>query len=164
MEDNDIRARKQAAVQFLQLVIAGKIDEAYQKYVDMQGKHHNPSFPAGFPVLRKAMIENHVQYPNKHFTVKKVLGDGDLVAIHSHIVLQPGETGMVAVHLFRFDGDRIVEMWDCSQAVPADSPNKDGYFNKHDEANSFPIRFHTCGTYIRNYPGSAHLLLFRFLA
>ena len=127
-ESNNAQARKQAAVQFLELVVAGRIDEAYQKYVDMRGKHHNPFFPAGFPALKKAMIENHVQLPSKQFTVKNVLGDGDLVAVHSHVVLRPGETGIAAVHLFRFHGDKIVEMWDCGQPVPADSPNKDGVF------------------------------------
>ncbi|KPQ44042.1 MAG: SnoaL-like domain protein [Candidatus Methanoperedens nitroreducens] len=128
MAEDDTRARKQAAVQFLQLVVAGHIDEAYQKHVDLQGKHHNPFFPAGFPALRKAMNENHIQFPDKQLMVKNVLGDGDLVAVHSHIVLQPGETGMASVHLFRFRGDKIVEMWDCGQPVPADSPNKDWVF------------------------------------
>jgi predicted SnoaL-like aldol condensation-catalyzing enzyme len=125
---NSNQARKQAAVQFLQLVVMGRIDEAYEKYVDMQGKHHNPFFPAGFPELRKAMIENHVQFPNKQLTIKNVLGDGDLVAVHSHILLRPGETGISAVHLFRFQDYKIVEMWDCNQPVPANSQNKDGAF------------------------------------
>ncbi len=129
MADSDnTPTRKQAAVQFLQLVEAGDIDKAYQKYVDMQGKHHNPLFPAGFPALKKAMIENHTQFPNKQLNVKNVLGDGDLVAVHSHIVQRPGEKGVAAVHLFRFQGDKIVEMWDYGQPVPADSPNKDGMF------------------------------------
>jgi len=78
-DTNSIEARKQAAVQFLQLIVMGHIDEAYEKYVDMQGTHHNPLFPAGFPELRKAMIENHVQFPNKKLTTKNVLGDGDLL-------------------------------------------------------------------------------------
>ena len=120
--------RKDAAVKFLQLVVAGQIDEAYRKYVDLRGKHHNPFFPAGFSALKKAMMENHVQFPSKQLTVKNVLGDDDLVAVHSHIVLRPGETGLAAVHLFRFHGDRIMEMWDCGQPLPADSPNEDGAF------------------------------------
>jgi predicted SnoaL-like aldol condensation-catalyzing enzyme len=128
MIDSNTQDRKQTAVQFLQLVVAGHIDEAYQKYVDMQGKHHNPFFPAGFPALKKAMIENHAQFQSKQLAVKNVLGDGDLVAVHSHIVLRPGESGIAAVHLFRFQGERIVEMWDCGQSVPADSPNEDGAF------------------------------------
>jgi predicted SnoaL-like aldol condensation-catalyzing enzyme len=125
---NSTQTHKQAAMQFLQLVVMGRIDEAYEKYVDMQGKHHNPFFPAGFRELRKAMIENHVQFPNKRFTIKNVLGDGDLVAVHSHILLRPGETGISAVHLFRFQDYKIVEIWDIGQPVPADSLNKDGTF------------------------------------
>jgi predicted SnoaL-like aldol condensation-catalyzing enzyme len=122
------RARKQAAVEFLQLIVAGRIDEAYEKHVDMQGKHHNPFFHTGFPALKEAMIENHVQFPGKQLTVKNVISDGDLVAVYSHIVLRAGETGVAAVHLFRFHGDKIVEMWDSSQPVPVESPNKDGAF------------------------------------
>jgi predicted SnoaL-like aldol condensation-catalyzing enzyme len=128
MRDTDTGACKKAAVQFLQLVVAGRIDEAYQKYVDLLGKHHNPFFLAGFPALKKAMIENHVQFPGKQLIIKNVIGDADLVAVHSHIVLRPGETGMAAVHVFRFQGDMIVEMWDCVQPLPADSPNTDGAF------------------------------------
>lgn len=124
----DNNARKQAAVGFLQLVVAGRIDEAYEKHVDLHGKHHNFFFPAGFPALQKAMILNHTQFPNKQFIVKNVLGDGDLVAVHSHIVLRSGGPGIATVHLFRFHEDKIVEMWDVGQPVSADSPNKDGAF------------------------------------
>ncbi len=120
------RATKDIAVEFLQLVVAGRIDEAYQKHVDMAGKHHNPFFPAGFLALKKAMQENHIQFPGKQYTVKNALGDGDLVAAHGRIIPRPGEKGMVVVHLFRFQGDKIVELWDCGQPVPADSPNQDG--------------------------------------
>ena len=122
------QTRKDAAVQFLELVVAGSIDEAYEKYIDMQGRHHNPFFPAGFPALKKAMTENHVQFPNKQYTVKHVLEDGDLVAVHGHIVLRPGEAGIAVVHLFRFLEEKIVEMWDVGQLVPMNSPNKDGVF------------------------------------
>ena len=128
MTDSNTQTRKRIAVQFLQLVVAGSIDEAYEKHVDLGGKHHNPSSPAGFPSLKKAMIENHGRFPNKQIIVKNVLGDGDRVAVHSQIVLRVGEPGLAAVHLFRFHGDRIVEMWDCVQPVPADSPNDDGVF------------------------------------
>ena len=50
--------QQEAAVQFLQMVVAGKIDEAYQKHVDMHGKHRNLFFKSGFPALRDAMKEN----------------------------------------------------------------------------------------------------------
>lgn len=125
---NITQAQKYTAVQFLQLVVLGRIDEAYEKYVDMESKHHNLFFPAGFPELRKAMIENHIRFPNKQLKIKNLLGDGDLVAVHSHILPLPDGTGISTVHLFRFQDNRIVEMWDIGQPVPADSPNKDGAY------------------------------------
>ena len=126
--ENAISDRKHIARQFIELVSTGKIDEAYRMYVALDGKHHNPFFPAGFPALRQAMKDNQVQFPDMRLTVKHVIGDGDLVAIHSQVVLHPGEVGMAVLHLFRFQDDRIVEMWDIGQHVPADSPNQDGIF------------------------------------
>ena len=120
--------QSQAAVQFLQLVTAGRIDEAYQRYVDMNGKHHNCYFPAGLPALKKAMIENHKQMPLKKYTVKNVIAGGNMVAVHAHLELKQDDRGMVVVHLCRFEGDKIVEFWDCGQAIPADMPNRDGAF------------------------------------
>ncbi len=128
MANTTIQARKDAAVQFLHLIISGHIEQAYDRHVNMQGKHHNPFFLAGFRALQQAMSQNHAQFPHKHLTVKHVLGDGDLVAVHSHLVPRPGDLGMVVVHLMRFDGDKIVEFWDCGQAIPADGPNADGAF------------------------------------
>ena len=120
--------RKDAAVNFLKLIVSGRIDEAYRLHVDFKGKHHNPFFQAGFPALQEGMTENHVEYPNKRIAAKHVLGDGDLVAVHSHLVMVPGEKEFATVHLFRFQGDRIVEMWDIGLPLPVDSPNEDKAF------------------------------------
>ena len=126
--ESETPGRKQTAVEFLEMVGAGKIDDAYREYTEPNGKHHNPFFAAGFTALREAMKENAVQFPDMRLAVKNVIGDGDLVAIHSHIVLRPGEPGLATIHLFRFKGDKIVEIWDIGQPVPADSTNQDGMF------------------------------------
>src|SRR5512147_938822 len=104
--ENPLLERKQAATNFLQLVVEGNIEEAYRRYVDPKGKHHNPFFPAGFPALKQAMIEDHARSPNKQIRIKNVLGDGDLVAVHSHLAQEPGDRGMTVVHLFRFRSGR----------------------------------------------------------
>ncbi len=128
MQRDAVQVRKDAAVDFLRLVVAGRIDEGYRTYVDMGGTHHNPYFAAGFPALKQAMIENHAAYPEKRIDVKRVIADGDLVATHSLVSLNPGNLNLAAVHIFRFRGDRIVELWDITQEVRADSPNADGMF------------------------------------
>src|SRR5271168_2696625 len=117
---------KQSALDFLKLVITGHIDKAYEKYVDMKGKHHNAYTLAGFSALQKGMKDADIQFPHKQFSAKHILGDGDLVAIHSHLLLEVGKTDLVVVHLFRFKDDKIVEMWDLGQAITPDLLNKDG--------------------------------------
>jgi predicted SnoaL-like aldol condensation-catalyzing enzyme len=67
-------------------------------------------------------------FPNKKWTVKHVLEDGDLVAVHSHMVLVPGKTELAALHLVRFVGNKIVEFWDMAQPIPELQVNQDGMF------------------------------------
>lgn len=119
---------KQAAISFLELVVTGKIDEAYETYVDMSGKHHNAYFGAGFTSLREAMKANHVETPGKQFIIKHVVAENDLVAVHSHLTFKADEPGMIVVHLLRFDNGKIVELWDLGQQIPVDIPNTDGVF------------------------------------
>jgi predicted SnoaL-like aldol condensation-catalyzing enzyme len=126
--ENPVDDHKQAAVHFLKLVETGQIEEAYQRYAAVNGKHHNPYFRAGFPALQKGKQANHDQFPNMRLTVKNVIGEGDLVAVHSQVVQSPGEQGMAAVHIFRFEGDKFVEFWDCGEPAPAESQNEDGMF------------------------------------
>ena len=119
---------KEIATRFLQLITAGDIDKAYEELVSPAGKHHNLFFAAGFPALKTAMKENHLKFPNKQFTIKHVFEDGEFVAVHSRVILEPGGAEHITVHVFRFENGRIVEMWDCSQEIPADSSNVDGAF------------------------------------
>lgn len=52
----------------------------------------------------------------------------DLVAVHSHVRKKPDEWGAAVVHIFKFQGDCIVELWDIGQPVPERSPNENGMF------------------------------------
>jgi predicted SnoaL-like aldol condensation-catalyzing enzyme len=125
--DKTAATRIQSAVKFLRLVVAGRIDEGFEKYVDLRGKHHNFFFPKGFPALRKAMIDNHALFPDKKFEIVRAFGGG-LVTVHSRLRMSADRPVMSVVHMFRFRGGKIVELWDLSQSIPADSPNKDGAF------------------------------------
>lgn len=107
---------------------AGKAKEAAKKFFSPDAKHHNAFFAAGMDALTDAMATAHKENPDKRLTVKQVLADGDLVAVHSHVVQKPGDPGGAVVHLFRFQGDKIIEFWDVGQQIPGDSPNTDGMF------------------------------------
>ena len=118
----------ESAVQFLELASSGEVDEAYQRFTSRTGRHHDPHFAAGFDALKAGMKENSERFPRKQLTIKHVVGEGNLVAVHSHVVLEPGDLGVATMHLFRFEAGKIVELWDFTQPIPADSPNSHGAF------------------------------------
>lgn len=123
-----MKTSKEAAIDFLQLVVKRKIHEAYQKYVDSKMKHHNVYFAGDAKSLEAAMEESHAKFPNTVLEIKHAVADGDLVAVHSHVRMEKEQLGVAVVHLFRFSNNKIVEMWDVGQEVPKESPNKNGMF------------------------------------
>jgi predicted SnoaL-like aldol condensation-catalyzing enzyme len=68
------------------------------------------------------------QFPERTFSIQRAIADGDLVAVHSSVILKPGELELAVVHICRFEGGRIVEFWDVAHQVPKDNPNADGMF------------------------------------
>lgn len=119
---------KEKAVSFLQLVASGEVREAYRMYTGTDFRHHNPFFRGDADSLMLAMEENATQNPHKVLEVKLVIGEGDTVAVHSHVKQNPGDLGGAVVHIFRFHNDLIVELWDVGQQIPENSPNEHGVF------------------------------------
>ena len=128
MNTQSMSSKKDIATTFLQLAASGHARDAYQNHAAQGFRHHNPHFDASPDALIDAMDANARQFPQKKLDVKLALEDGDLVAVFSHVRHTPTEPGFAVVHIFRFEGARIVEMWDLAQQVPAQSPNANGMF------------------------------------
>ena len=128
MKVSTAMSRKEAATSFLQLVASGKVREAYQNHIGPNFRHHNPFFRGDADSLRVGMEENAAQNPDKVLEVQHALEDGDLVAVHSRVRQSPDDRGAAVVHIFRFQGDRVVELWDIGQPLPENSPNENGMF------------------------------------
>lgn len=75
-----------------------------------------------------AMEENAKKNPNKIFEIKHALEDNNLVVVHSHVRQNPTERRAVVMHIFRFEADKIVELWDFGQPVPENIINENGMF------------------------------------
>lgn len=65
---------------------------------------------------------------NTTLEVQRGWEDGDLVAIHSRVSHGPDQPDLSVVHMFRFEDDKIAELWDVGMEAPKDSPNKNGLF------------------------------------
>jgi predicted SnoaL-like aldol condensation-catalyzing enzyme len=120
--------RKQIAIDFLMLASMGNSREAFSKYVGKNFKHHNIYFKGDSESLMIAMEENARKNPNKICDIKRSLQDGNLVATHSHVRQKSGDPGVAVVHIFRFENDKITELWDVGQPVPLETVNENGIF------------------------------------
>ncbi len=118
----------QTAVSFLKLAASGNVDEAYGNYISPNFRHHNPYFAGDAESLRTGMAEAAAKFPDTTLEVQRIFEEGELVAVHSRVQHGPDEPEISVVHIFRFEGGRIAELWDVGQAAPADSPNEYGMF------------------------------------
>src|SRR5215831_20210704 len=117
---------KETAIAFLRLSASGKAREAFRSYVAPGFRHHNPAFRGDADSLMAAMEQTASENPERKFQVLRAVGEDDLVAVHSRVRQRPEELGAVVVHIFRFEGNRIAELWDEGQPIPESSPNENG--------------------------------------
>ena len=120
--------KRQTAVSFLELCASGRVDEAYQNYIAANFRHHNPYFAGDAKSLKAGMAEAHEKFPSTTLVVQRVFEEGDTVAVHSRVRHSPETPEIAVVHIMRFEGDRIAEMWDVGIEAPKDSPNENGLF------------------------------------
>lgn len=118
---------KAAAIHFLKMISENEIDAAYDKYISPNFKHHNQYFKGDRHSLLTAMKESAELNPIKTLKVKRALEEGNTVATHSEVSQAPDRV-IACVHIFKFENDKVVEMWDLGQILSPDSPNQNGAF------------------------------------
>lgn len=121
-------SKKEAATGFLKMVAARNVREAYDKYIAPNFIHHNQFFKGDRQALLSAMEKAAQANPGKIVDIKRTLEDGDFVMTLSHIKQNGPDPGGAVVHLFRFENDKVVELWDLGQPIMQDSPNENGVF------------------------------------
>lgn len=119
---------KDIATRFMQLAATGRVHEMVGDGIASGFRHHNPHFTGDGETLFAAMAQNAKDHPDKRIEIQRVLGDGNLVAVHSKVTHGPQDRGFATVHIFRFEDGRIAELWDLAQAVPEGSSNQYGMF------------------------------------
>ncbi len=120
--------RKELATGFLKMVVARKISEAYERYISPQFVHHNQHCKGDRQSLLQSMEQAHEQFPDTGIQIKHIYEDGDTVITHSLVQLRPGGPDVAVVHISRFEGQKIAELWDLGQVIVKDSPNQNGPF------------------------------------
>lgn len=118
------RATVLAYVDALQRGDTGSLD----RYLARDVIQHDPNVADGIEATAAAQAELLQSFPAATFSVKRVVADGELVAVHGHLVRFPGDRGQAVLDIYRLRGGRIVEHWGTVQDVPETAPNDNTMF------------------------------------
>jgi predicted SnoaL-like aldol condensation-catalyzing enzyme len=106
----------------------GRVREAFERHVHETYVQHNPTAGNGREDAI-ALIEGLASAPGFHPSVKRIVADGDLVAVHMHVRFSEAEnSGMAVMDMFRLENGKIVEHWDVIQEVPAETISGNSMF------------------------------------
>lgn len=90
---------------------------------------HSAHAPPGTKALKDFLDFIKQDSPNATQTIHRVLVDGDLVAVHLHVVRwPPDDPGLAVVDIFRVANGKIAEHWETIAEVPAKPINPLGMF------------------------------------
>ena len=104
----------------------GNPKKAIELYVGDEYIQHNPDVADGLNGFIDYFERMQTEYPDKSIEFVRCIGEGDLVALHTHQTW-PGNDQYVTMDFFRFDErGKICEHWDAIQKVPEQSANGNG--------------------------------------
>ena len=112
--------QKKIVSEYYKLIKEGKFKEGL-RFFSSDCKTHNPFVAGNMENIINAMIAANkdygTKYPEAQFELKQVLGESDFVAAYTQLMASPttpAEGGLRQMHLFRFEGDKIIEYWDIT--------------------------------------------------
>lgn len=118
---------KDIAKAFIEGVVTDKIREIYDLYTLPNFIHHNGFFYGDRESLLEGMEKSNEVFPNKKVTVKLAVAEPPFVTLLSHVQLSLDKE-VAVVHIYRFEGEKIAELWDISQEIPPNLLNENGVF------------------------------------
>jgi predicted SnoaL-like aldol condensation-catalyzing enzyme len=103
---------------FYQAALIDKDVEKTREYLGDTYAQHNPAVADGPEGLLRFVQFRRERFPQARNEIKRVIAEGDLVALHVHSVLVPGTPGRRIVDIFRVEGEKVVEHWDVIENIP----------------------------------------------
>ena len=120
---------KEVVTKFMnEFYVEKRVREAFETWVEPGYIQHNPMAQTGRDAAIAFLEPFFKSHPDISYSIKRIIADGNLVAVHSHAVFTPGERGLAIVDILRVDHCKIAEHWDVAQPVPEKSANSNGMF------------------------------------
>jgi predicted SnoaL-like aldol condensation-catalyzing enzyme len=102
--------------------------KAWELYGGPYYKQHNPTAPDGKEAIIGLLNAWLPTVPNLRYDIKRIISDGDMVWVHSHVTTGPEDRGQAVVDIFRLEVGKVVEHWDVGTQVPEKSMNDNTMF------------------------------------
>lgn len=120
---------KQVVTKFMtRFYIAKDVRGAFETWVDPGYIQHNPMAATGRDAAIGFLEPFFQANPQIHYEIKRVIADGNMVAVHAHARLSAQDRGIAVVDILRVKGCRVMEHWDVVQPVPESAANSNGMF------------------------------------
>lgn len=128
---SNVEQNKKIVVDFYQTAFDGNPEKAVADHGGPVYIQHNPLAPDGPEAFIGFVHWLRGEFPNLRLQIKRVIAEGDIVATHSHLDLEPGNLdnpGRALADYFRVEDGKVVEHWDVIQDVPTEAANNNGMF------------------------------------
>lgn len=133
----DETENKEIVMRYMRDFINGRKIDALDDIMAEDWIAHNPGERNGREALKTLAAQWFRQFPELHADVKRIVADGDLVAIQSHYTVRKRDRGNdratgsgATVDIFRLENGEIVEHWDVVQRpIPKKSANENTMFD-----------------------------------
>lgn len=114
--------------EFLDLINRhGQVREAFERHVSEGYIQHNPTARNGREDAI-ALVGGLAARPGFRASVKRIVAEGDLVAVHLHLDFGAGAPGLAVMDMFRLENGKIVEHWDVIQEIPPQTASGNSMF------------------------------------
>jgi predicted SnoaL-like aldol condensation-catalyzing enzyme len=126
---SDPERNKQVVVDYYTTAFGGNPEQAVADHFGPRHIQHNPDAQDGPEAFIGFVKWLRSEHPNVQLHIKRVIAEGDLVATHAHLDLEPDDAdnrGRALADFFRLEDGKVVEHWDVIQDIPATSANDNG--------------------------------------
>ncbi len=126
---NDLATNKRIAKDCLDMIFNQRNPtQAVAQYISPNYRQHNPDAPDG-PDGVIAYASGYLQAnPDLRLGFKRIIAEGDLVVVHSHLVPNHSDPGRAVVDIFRVQDGKLMEHWDVIQPVQRHPRNRNTMF------------------------------------
>ncbi|SFG44466.1 Predicted SnoaL-like aldol condensation-catalyzing enzyme [Novosphingobium sp. CF614] len=120
---------KQVVTRFMtEFYVRKEVRKAFETWVDPGYIQHNPMAATGRDAAIGFLEPFFAGNPDIHYEIKRIIADGDLVAVHSRGSFSARDRGVAVVDILRVKDCKVMEHWDVVQPVPETSANTNGMF------------------------------------